>query len=277
MIFYATIAYDQLRKNTLHHMPLDQAYLLPATSWANHQFKKPLLPDGLREVAADSGGFVASRIWGEYRFSMAQYVQWLLTFNPSWAATMDYCCEPPLTKGDKAETRRRQDKTTVNAYKHWEHYSDLPWLWMPTIQGWQVADYERHAEEMKPLIMEMKSFYANRGGGSNFRVGLGTLCARKDTTTAPRVLKAVSAILPGVQFHLFGVKLQIIQRHHLPNVISTDSAVWHGRFSGENREAQAYCAEMEMQQREYIFKKGLPTYLSKIEKAIQQPKRTMMF
>lgn len=270
MYFLATIAYDQLRNSTIKHMPLDQAYLLPATSWANHQFKKPLLPDGLREVAADSGGYVASRIWGDYRFTMAQYVEWLHTFNPAWAATMGYCCEPPLTHGDESKTRQRQEKTTVNAYEHWASYRATPWLWMPTVQGWLVEDYERHALEMRPLIMEMKAFYANRADGSNFRVGLGTLCARKDTATAPKVLAAVSAILPGVQFHLFGVKLQVIQRHALPHVISVDSAAWHGRFGSDNRTAQVYCAENNMQQREYIFKIGLPNYLSKIQQALKE-------
>jgi hypothetical protein len=39
---------------------------------------------------------VATRIWGDYRFSPTQYVSWLHTFRPAWAAMMDYCCEDEL-------------------------------------------------------------------------------------------------------------------------------------------------------------------------------------
>src|SRR5258708_36379915 len=42
---------------------------------------------------ADCGGFTATMRWnGQYRFTPAQYIQWLYTWRPQWAATMDLVC-----------------------------------------------------------------------------------------------------------------------------------------------------------------------------------------
>lgn len=67
-----------------------------------------------------------------------------------------FCCEQDIAT-DKAEVMLRQDKTTDMAYHFWEEYRDCPWAWVPTIQGWNVDDYIRHANELKPLVYEMKT------------------------------------------------------------------------------------------------------------------------
>src|SRR5919198_5756842 len=74
MTFYATIDADSIRS----YMPA-VPYLLPASSWARYQLRPVRLPRRLRHVAADCGGFVATRIWGDYRFNPTQYVSWLHT------------------------------------------------------------------------------------------------------------------------------------------------------------------------------------------------------
>lgn len=105
--FYATFTVEGL----CPAIPTETAVLLPASSWARIGMRPPRLPAHITERAADSGGFVASRVWGEYRYSLDQYVDWLATWQPLWAATMDYCCEPELQQ----VTCERQDKTTANA------------------------------------------------------------------------------------------------------------------------------------------------------------------
>src|SRR5690348_16955833 len=172
--FYATFDVDSL----CSYIPEQTSILLPASSWSRKGMKRPSIPAHIVDVAADSGGFVASRIWGEYRYSLDQYVTWLRSFRPRWAATMDYCCEPELQQ----ITEDRQAKTTTNAREAWSRYRGEVWSWVPTIQGWTPDDYRRHASELKPLIDEMRAYYLARPGPSCWRVGIGTLCHRNDVT-----------------------------------------------------------------------------------------------
>jgi hypothetical protein len=135
MTFYATIDADSIRS----YMPA-VPYLLPASSWARYQLRPVRLPRRLKHLAADCGGFVATRIWGDYRFSPTQYVSWLHTFRPEWAAMMDYCCEDEITAGKPGLVRQRQERTTQMAWYFWQRYRFVPWVWVPSIQGWQIAN-----------------------------------------------------------------------------------------------------------------------------------------
>ena len=94
--FYFTVDADSCGSTASTFMPA-VPIMLPASSFARRgRLKTPRLPDHITERAADSGGFVATMRWGNYRYTPAQYVTWLQTWNPTWAATMDYCCEPEV-------------------------------------------------------------------------------------------------------------------------------------------------------------------------------------
>jgi len=227
--------------------------------------RPPRLPAHITERAADSGGFVASRVWGDYRYSLDQYAAWLATWEPCWAATMDYCCEPELQQ----ITRERQDKTTVNAWLAWERYRDVPWAWVPTLQGWTPDDYHRHASELKPLIETMQARYA---GSLAFRVGVGTLCRRNDVTVIQAILDAIRDVLPDVPLHLWGIKLDALRSIALKQVISSDSAVWHGLLY-RSREVRAEAREAGMSTRVYTVSVNLPHYTRKIYAAVAESAR----
>jgi hypothetical protein len=157
--FYATVPAGGLRPS----MP-PVAVLLSAASFARFRhgefglFRRPTVPAHIREVAADSGGFVAARRFGDYDFLAIQYVEWLYSFGPRWAATMDYPVEPELAADERA-VRERQERTTELATFLWDQFPDAPWAWVPTVQGWSVDDYARHAEDLAPLVMEMRHEY----------------------------------------------------------------------------------------------------------------------
>jgi hypothetical protein len=106
--FYVTTDVDSLRD----YMP-DVPLCLPASSWARYNLRKPNLPEHISEVCADCGGFVATFRWGDYRYSPEQYIKWLHKFSDklSWAAMMDYCCEPEIT-GKQGIVVDRQKQTT---------------------------------------------------------------------------------------------------------------------------------------------------------------------
>lgn len=263
--FYATFDVDSL----CSYIPESIPVLLPASSWARYGLKAPRVPAHITQLAADSGGFVASRIWGEYRYSLEQYVTWLRAFRPLWAATMDYCCEPELA----VVTEQRQRRTTENAYQAWEHFQQLPLAWVPTIQGWLPEDYRRHASQMQSLIEEMRAAYANN---RDFRVGVGTLCRRNDASMVQAILDAIREVLPGIPLHLWGIKLDALRSIDLTQVVSTDSAAWHGNFRSERDETRERAAEAHLSMRRYAVTVKLPAYVNRVHAAVAESRRVTL-
>jgi hypothetical protein len=262
--FYPTFSVDDLRKD-MPNVPV----LLPASSWARRSLSTPRLPEHIQQrttgKAADCGGFVATRIWGDYRYSPTEYVDWLTRWGPTWAATMDYCCESPLTGGRQEVVYRRQERTTEMAYHFWTTYRAAPWCWVPTIQGWEPEDYRKHARELRDLLSEMHSFY---GPGSEWRVGIGTLCARASVKTINQVLRVVRAELPGMPFHLWGVKRKALETIDLANVVSSDSAAWHGMWYERRQEMTEAAQAMQISRRQYVITIQLPHYIEQVQAAV---------
>lgn len=293
LTFYPTVSCRELGK----YADSVTRMLLPVSSWAGDKLKRqerrglsidmvqgdipvPTLISSVQEVAADCGGFVATRKWGKYRYTPEQYVQWLhgLGNKLSWAATMDFCCEPEVLGKTDNIVRLRQEKTTDMAHYFWNTYREKPWVWVPTIQGWEVEDYECHANEMKPLIMEMQVYY---GLESAFRVGIGTLCARASTEMIQKVVLAVSAVLSDVPLHLWGVKLGLAKSPMaIPSqVMSIDSGAWNGMFgTGRNLWKQERKPDgTTYRQTEWCLKVALPRYETKLHEALVDTKQARMF
>lgn len=269
MTFYATIAAGDER-------PAIQppgSYLYPASSFALPRFKMraPKLPPHCIDVAADCGGFVATIKWGDYRYTPAEYVAWLDKFSHlTWAASMDYCCEPAIAQDEDAIVRR-QERTTEMAKHFWDTYRAKPWAWVPTIQGWHVEDYTAHARQLAPLIAEMRDHYP---ADSGWRVGIGTLCQRADSRMIREVARAVARELPGIPLHLWGVKLAALAGIEAltETVVSVDSAAWNGRFGKGCQASQG----SGMTQREYGYKVSLPYYQRRFAAINAKPKQTVM-
>lgn len=266
LTFYATINSDSVRP----YIP-DVPLMLPASSWARKNLRAPGLPAHITHTAADCGGFVATFKWGDYRYTPAQYVAWLETFTPRWAATMDYCCEDEITSGRAGVVRERQDRTTMMAHRFWRDYRRTPWAWVPTVQGWTLDDYQRHARTLRPLVDEMAHYY---GPGSDFRVGIGTLCRRASTAMIRAVSAVVASELPGMPLHLWGIKLGALKsRIALPQAVaSVDSAAWESAFAHgiEVRRASG------LSEREHAYRVALPAYRAKVRAALNQTKQLTM-
>jgi hypothetical protein len=178
------------------------------------------------------------------------------------------CCEDEITAGKPGLVRERQARTTQMAWYFWLRHRSVPWVWVPTIQGWQIADYRQHARAMKPLIHTMQAYYAR---STIFRVGIGTLCRRASVAMIHEVVRAVRRELPGIPLHLWGVKLGALQsRRGLPAaVVSVDSASWNSRFG---RQIEEY-KRSGLSQRKFAFTVALPRYLAKVERALRSGKR----
>lgn len=275
--FYATVSNGKTHSKA---MPLcvdgqEVAYLLPASSWARDGLRKPVLTPGITNTAADCGGYVATLIWGDYRYSPQQYVDWLEKFGPRWAATMDYCCENEITSGKVGVVGERQQRTTDMAHLFWQDYRDAPWAWVPTVHWWTVSDYVRHAQELRPLICEMKAYYGDQRA---FRVGIGTLCKRASVAMVYEVVNAVAHELPDIGLHLWGVKLTALKsKLALPGVVSVDSAAWDLGGTAAGPAAWVEAKRLGMTQRQYTFQVMLPDYLRRVRAAVSQPKNILLF
>lgn len=179
--------------------------------------------EGLR-VHLDSGGFVAMKRYGGFRFTPEQYITLAAQMSPVWWAQMDHCCEPEVA-GDRSEVFRRIDKTAGNLRECRSLASELgasaPLM---VLQGWKPSDYvsgpafDDTAFEWPDLI------------------GVGSVCRRSldgpDGLVA--VLRKLDAVLPAhVRFHLFGVKSQAIEKLH-----------WHPRIASVDSMAHSYGARV---------------------------------
>src|SRR5580765_775990 len=137
--FYPTVSCGELGKYTA-----TKCVLLPASSWAGYELREhgtdergfirsipvpnSAILGRIEKKAADCGGFVATKKWGgKYLYTPEQYVQWLKTWGPDWAATMDFCCENEITSGRPGVVRERQAQTTEMAYHFWNTYRDASW------------------------------------------------------------------------------------------------------------------------------------------------------
>jgi hypothetical protein len=268
--------------------------LLSAASFARNRhgefglFRRPKVPSHIPELAADSGGFVAARRLGEYDFLAIQYIEWLCSVTPSWQQRWTFQWSPSwrATRGPSATARSALLRWPASSG---DQYPDTAWAWVPTIQGWSVEDYVRHAQDLRPLVMEMRREYnpwswdredpegdalAARKAEA-FRAGVGTLCRRASPQLIRDIVQAVADVLTGVPLHLWGVKVSTLQSAvELPaNVVSVDSAAWNGRFGRDIERARLEQNRMRLSQREHGVRVALPRYIRRVEDALLAPKQ----
>ena len=191
----------------------------PYRRFKNFKLDAPgLLAPGFK-WALDSAGFVAMTTYGDYDWSVEEYVRLAAAYAPNllWWAQMDACCEPEVA-GDPRTVRLRQCYTLDLLARCEREARDLgipgP---MPVLQGWTVADYVWHAKSL-----------GNCRGYT--MVGVGSMC-RRDTEGPEGLLAVVEALDrvldEHVRLHLFGVKstaLESLAAH--PRVASVDSNAW---------------------------------------------------
>lgn len=187
------------------------------------------------DVALDSGGFVAMKLFGGYRWTIPQYVQLAASMKPTWWAQMDFCCEPQIA-ASHTEVLQRISRT-VKHLQECQRIADgenVPPP-MPVLQGWNPEDYCHGpiydlAPDCWPAL-----------------VGVGSVCRRSvnGTTGILSVVAALDQHLPRhTKLHLFGVKSSALSKlvTEFPNRIeSADSMAWNmaARFSA--RDAQTPC------------------------------------
>lgn len=184
-------------------------------------------------IHLDSGGYVAMKKYGRFRFGVEDYCRLAAEMRPEWFAQMDLCCEPDVAS-NRSEVFRRIEKTAENLREcravAAEVGAQAPLI---VLQGWKPQDYVSGPAFDDP----------------NFEwpavVGVGSVCRRH--LHGPDGLLAVIGRLdaklpPHVRLHLFGVKSQGAEllRHH-PRIASVDSMAHSYGARVEAREEKKPC------------------------------------
>jgi len=258
-IFY-TVSWSDLR-SWMGEFP---TMIVASSAWDGKRLRRTSTVTDGRELVCDSGGFLAARRWGEFPYSEAEYVEWAMTHNPDWLATMDYCAEPELGR-ESVEWCIRH--TMDRARYLMATYPDLPWL--PVIQGDEVADY-------LTCINQYKQFDLVRD-----YMGVGSLCRRTRLAEIEEIVSTLGWALPDTKFHLFGVKLSAARSpilHKYAASLDTSAWQWADQGTGLKWISRRSCKALginPISQRRYKFEVCRPEYANKLKeemsKARQQP------
>jgi hypothetical protein len=283
-VFHTTISAKELRPN-MPPVPflLSAASFLRQDSKGRYSLRKPRYLPASMVRGADCGGFTAAMRWGgQYRFTRDQYLVWLAYWDPCWAATFDQPClsESGGYPGPKV-VEERQNWTTEKAWEFWDLHWDTPWTWTPTLTGYKIEEYERHARELTDLIRRMQAYYSDPGRIDDdeesvhfenaFRVGIGSLCGRASPAFILEVVTRIQAIIGvDIPLHLWGIKLKALQSGIvLPGVISCDTGAWNGLYGKEHEKRRKSGLTVV----EYSWQVKHPAYMQKVAKAQQRPQQ----
>jgi hypothetical protein len=188
--------------------------------WNGIQFCPPDASD-IQELdcALDSAGYTAMQLWkakgrqagigGIFPWTYEQYIEFALTFAPTWWAQPDLCCEPEIAR-DQSQVDYRVAATatflegTLRIVDQWSGEYGQPLLApIPVIQGWSIRDYSRSLELMLKV-------WTRWHASPPALIGVGSVCRRELHHASHGLLAVASAIevhLPkGSRLHLFGVK-----------------------------------------------------------------------
>lgn len=226
--------------------------------WDNRKkkFKDPSRVTDLtigNPVVLDSGGFEAMRRYGGYRWTVAEYIEFVNELCPLWWSAMDYCCEPEIASS-RQEVENRMNQTIWSLGRCIAHAitwsREIEPMLMPTfvLQGWRPEDYIRSARLIEDHILSTDTYIAgikdtaSPAAGWPDLIGIGSICKRnlKGENGLYKILNALDRILPSnTKFHLFGVKSKAVSDlHGWPRIASVDSMAWSVEAWRAARKAQ---------------------------------------
>lgn len=161
-------------------------------------------------------------MFGEWRTSPAEYAAAVRRYDAEigrleWAAPQDWMCEPFITAKTGLSVEEHQRRTVAN-------FLELQSLWgerdpefgvfMPVLQGWQLADYLRCADMYAAAGVDLTHYPV---------VGVGSVCRRQATDEIGEIFATLARL--DIAMHGFGVKragLELYGRH----LASADSMAW---------------------------------------------------
>ncbi len=200
----------------------------------------------------DSGAFTEIATHGRYRESVdsyaAQIERWSTCGNMLAAVSQDYMCEPWILAKTGLGIPDHQ-RLTIERYDELRAKVAPEIYIMPVLQGFAPADYVAH----------LRAYGARLAPGA--WVGVGSVCKRNaDPGTIYDVLSAIKRGRPDLRLHGFGLKTTALGDGGVFDLLHTaDSMAWsfaarkQGRNANDYREAQAFAARINRQERQGVL------------------------
>lgn len=172
------------------------------------------LPRAKGRWALDSGGFSELGMFGRWETWPGEYVKAVRRYRDEiggldWAAQQDWMCEPVVRRKTGLGVKEHQRLTIENFLELKGRAPEVDW--MPVIQGWEVEDYLRHADDWGKALP------------GRARFGVGSVCRRQRTGEAARIMELLAG--RGLVLHGFGYKLDGLERAGRW-MCSADSMAW---------------------------------------------------
>lgn len=185
--------------------------------WNGYNWRKTKFPkkSGLKWL--DCGGFTLLNQYGNYPFSVVNLANLIAQLKPHYYATMDYPCEPEISRSLGLKSNWDRIKATVeNAIRLIEYENQLPGQVVPVIQGYTLEEYQFSID------------CHQQAGTIREYMAIGSMCRRIKTQGLNELIIGIyeSARQAGVKrLHYFGLKLSPNLDHLRKYIWSSDSAV----------------------------------------------------
>jgi hypothetical protein len=180
------------------------------TTWRRDRF----WTRGLRFL--DSGGFTLLNKYGEYPFTIANYLNLVAILTPNYYASMDYPCEPDISRTLSHLTNEQRIRATVENARIMADRSPLvDSTLVPIIQGFTLDEY-KHCIDLHHRHNTIRPYMA-----------VGSMCRRLSTADLHSLIPSIAeyALQAGcTRLHWFGLKLNPALTDLARHIHSRDSA-----------------------------------------------------
>lgn len=203
--------------------------------WAKRmKFVRRRIPK-CRKFFLDSGGFSLLNKYGDYPFSIEDYVNLIKHYRPHYAAIMDYPCEPDINRlnllgkdfgriqlKEYISNKERIEQTIMHTIEILKYEKELaPTQIIPVIQGYTLQEYKYCIDRMCELGIFDRCKY----------VAVGSMCRRINNKELRKYIVAITDYVwtthPDIRFHFFGLKLNALKDYVCATrIYSCDSAAW---------------------------------------------------
>jgi len=167
--------------------------------------------------ALDSGGFTELNMYGTWRTSPQQYIEYVYRYVNEiglleWASQQDWMCEPFVLKKTGKTIEEHQQLTIDNFLTLRNTAPDLPFI--PVLQGWTPDDYLRHVDMFAAAGVNLTE---------EPRVGIGSVCRRANSNQMAKTI--IRLHNDGLKLHGFGIKTLGLMKYGFA-LTSSDSLAW---------------------------------------------------
>lgn len=214
--------------------------------------RKRQFPRATEPWALDSGGFTELKLYGRWVTTEAAYVEAVERYiaeigHLTWAAPMDWMCEPFMLEKTGMNVEEHQERTVENYLSLRAMAPHLPFI--PVLQGWTLDDYVRCIGHYIGEGVDITAMPL---------VGIGSVCKRQNTRAVNHIVSTIAEA--GIRLHGFGVKTVGLTRY-ASQLASADSLAWSYRarrspaLPGCTHRSCANCPRFALKWREKVLRR----------------------